>query len=89
LTAQSELCWTTKPQELHRNAVPGTLSMGSSVQPPMSSSQVFMDLLMVWTQLSDRLSQSRERVMEADFLLKAIKLSISTMRSDATLPDGR
>jgi hypothetical protein len=48
-----------------------------------------MDLLMVWTQLSDRLSQTRESVFEADLLLKAIKLSISTMRSEAILPDGR
>lgn len=50
---------------------------------------MFANLLMVWTQLSERLSQSREGAFEAGLLLRAVKLVISSMKAAATLPDGR
>ena len=52
------------------------------------SSQAFIDLMMVWQQLANRLSQAQEG-LEAQLLLKAIKLAISALRLAPVLPDGR
>ena len=57
--------------------------------PSSASYQAFVDLMLIWQQLSNRLPSAQEGRLEAALLLKAVKLAMAGLRLAPLLPDGR